>query len=58
MEKIVAGIAIVILILNLFFAYQGGKKNRNSKYNRITIIVGLVYGGIVGLGILIGVIFF
>jgi VIT1/CCC1 family predicted Fe2+/Mn2+ transporter len=62
MKIITAGIALIVIIASilmcLFFAYQGGKRSRDPKYDRITIMVGIGIGGAIGLGLIIGTLFF
>lgn len=54
MDKFLAIVALLIIIMCLFFAHQAGKKNRNEFYDKLSIIIGIGMALVIGIGLIIG----
>ena len=57
MNKAFGIIGLIWMAVCLFFAAQGGKKNRNPKYDRYSIILGIAVAGVISIGVLIAALF-
>jgi|GEM_PF-6819824 hypothetical protein len=58
MDRALGIIALIWIAVCIFFVIQGGKKNRKPGFDKYPIILGIAAAGVIGLGCIIGYLFF
>lgn len=51
-------VALAAIVMVLYFAYQGGRKNRKPNFDRVPIITGIAIAVVLGIGFIVGAVFF